>query len=284
MFKSSAPLFFTAYMLCGSGLIILFLLGGFQPSWSPANRSLNAIKVDAINKDTDSLPWEVQKLMLAYSGFVLGYKNGYIQMYDSSQILFNDHKIKSIQERLDHADIEDMFHEVYATDSNINLPGNDAGRIRNDAFFMKIYGRTSQEVRSNLTEIVWCPRLVNQRILVNKKNGVSAHFIALSNELDEHPEFKKYLTQIGGTFNFRKISGTNRLSMHSFGITIDINISQSNYWQWDCACTNEEGVKGYKNRIPIELVRIFEKHGFIWGGRWKHYDTMHFEYRPELFP
>ena len=27
---------------------------------------------------------------------------------------------------------------------------------------------------------------------------------------------------------------------------------------------------------------IFEKHGFIWGGRWYHYDTMHFEYRPEM--
>ena len=28
---------------------------------------------------------------------------------------------------------------------------------------------------------------------------------------------------------------------------------------------------------------IFEKYGFVWGGRWYHYDTMHFEYRPELF-
>ena len=26
----------------------------------------------------------------------------------------------------------------------------------------------------------------------------------------------------------------------------------------------------------------FETHGFIWGGKWYHYDTMHFEYRPEL--
>ena len=33
----------------------------------------------------------------------------------------------------------------------------------------------------------------------------------------------------------------------------------------------------------IELVNIFEKNGFIWGGRWYHYDTMHFEYRPEMF-
>jgi peptidoglycan L-alanyl-D-glutamate endopeptidase CwlK len=34
---------------------------------------------------------------------------------------------------------------------------------------------------------------------------------------------------------------------------------------------------------PIwEIVRIFEKHGFVWGGKWYHYDTMHFEYRPEI--
>jgi hypothetical protein len=24
----------------------------------------------------------------------------------------------------------------------------------------------------------------------------------------------------------------------------------------------------YKNRLPIEIVEIFEKHGFIWGGKW----------------
>jgi len=29
-------------------------------------------------------------------------------------------------------------------------------------------------------------------------------------------------------------------------------------------------------------VAVFERHGFIWGGKWFHYDTMHFEYRPEL--
>jgi hypothetical protein len=28
---------------------------------------------------------------------------------------------------------------------------------------------------------------------------------------------------------------------------------------------------------------VFEAERFIWGGKWYHYDTMHFEYRPELF-
>ncbi len=44
----------------------------------------------------------------------------------------------------------------------------------------------------------------------------------------------------------------------------------------------KDGAYAYKNEIPMEIVRIFEKHGFIWGGKWHHYDTMHFEYRPEL--
>ena len=38
------------------------------------------------------------------------------------------------------------------------------------------------------------------------------------------------------------------------------------------------------DRIPKEIVDVFEKYGFIWGGRWYHYDTMHFEYRPEFLP
>ena len=33
---------------------------------------------------------------------------------------------------------------------------------------------------------------------------------------------------------------------------------------------------------PAALVRAFERQGFIWGGKWFFFDTMHFEYRPEL--
>ena len=36
------------------------------------------------------------------------------------------------------------------------------------------------------------------------------------------------------------------------------------------------------DRLSVAIARIFETHGFIWGGAWYHYDTMHFEYRPEL--
>ncbi len=68
--------------------------------------------------------------------------------------------------------------------------------------------------------------------------------------------------------------------MHSFGIAIDINVNHSNYWKWSNKTTADS--IPYINKIPFEIVKIFEKHGFIWGGKWYHYDTMHFEYRPEL--
>ena len=77
------------------------------------------------------------------------------------------------------------------------------------------------------------------------------------------------------------------VKVHSYGIAIDININinttYSNYWLWSNPNCSETDKIQYTNRIPIEIVKVFEKHGFIWGGKWYHYDTMHFEYRPEFF-
>ena len=86
----------------------------------------------------------------------------------------------------------------------------------------------------------------------------------------------KYLVPNSGTYNCRDVAGSTARSVHAWGAAIDINSAASDYWRWS--------PKGWHNRIPIEIVRVFERHGFIWGGRWYHYDTMHFEYRPELLP
>lgn len=53
------------------------------------------------------------------------------------------------------------------------------------------------------------------------------------------------------------------LSMHAFGLAIDINAS-----------TNRLGTRG---DVHPDIVAIFEKWGFAWGGRWGRPDPMHFE-------
>lgn len=226
---------------------------------------------------SQEIPLNVNKLMKVYPKQIVDFKDNKLIFNDNSTLVYDDFKKKTKQELIENSDIEDQFFYDYKSGQI-----NDAGRIRNEDFFKKIYGNSKQEVEKKLVEIVWCPKLVNQKIKITTVNGIDKIVKKLSEELDNNPEYATYLQNIAGTFNWRKIAGTNRLSMHSFGMTIDINTKYSNYWQWDCKCKNENAKLLYKNKIPKKLVEIFEKYGFIWGGNWQHYDTMHFEYRPEL--
>jgi hypothetical protein len=238
---------------------------------------LFSILLFCISNNSKEVPKGAQKLIKAYPDKISHYKDNKLFFKDGSSMVYDDGKQKSDKELLDNPDIEDQFKWEYGSQGI-----NDAGRIRNELFFKKIYGNSKEEVAKKLIEITWCPKLVNQKIKVTTINGVDKVIQKIGAELDQHPELKPYITNIAGTFNWRKIAGTNRLSTHSFGMTMDINTKFSNYWQWDCKCTNEEAKLKYKNRIPKKIIAIFEKHGFIWGGNWYHYDTMHFEYRPEL--
>jgi hypothetical protein len=213
-------------------------------------------------------PKNAEALLLAYPSQIIGFENNHIVFADSSRMLFDD--------------MQDMFAYSYPK-GKIDVPEkfHSPGRIRNEDFFKKMYGKTSAEAQKNLTTIEWCPKLIGQKLQVSKINGVDKRLAAVSAELDEHHEWKNYLRS-AGTFNWRTVSGTNNLSPHSFGIAIDLNVNHSNYWQWDCKCTSETAELLYKNKIPQGIVDVFEKYGFIWGGKWYHYDTMHFEYRPEL--
>lgn len=204
-------------------------------------------------------------------------------MKNGLKLLFDDGiRYKSHEQILNTPSIFDMLNcrylKGYIFEPKIN---DDPGRARNEAFMKAMYGQDKGEVQKNLTTIVWCPKLVNIRLSITKVNGVDKQLKKVSDELDRHPELKKYLIN-ATTFNWRIIKGTNRLSTHSFGTSIDLNVKYSNYWQWGCRCIDENKEVNYKNQIPQTIVDVFEKYGFIWGGRWYHYDTMHFEYRPEL--
>ena len=201
-------------------------------------------------------------------------KNNKIIWQDGTTITYDDAKQETFDKILKNADIEDTFHYTYHKGGHYRPIKHDfdPGRYRNERFFRKMYGNSESEVRRHLTTISW----FGQRIRVTTINGVDKHLKAIAKDLSRYPKLRKYLTPIGGTFKWRFIAGTHRLSVHSFGAAIDINVHYSAYWRWT------KGKYKYQNKIPMQIVKIFEKHGFIWGGKWYHYDTMHFEYRPEL--
>ena len=213
-----------------------------------------------------------KKLVNAYSKIVKC-ENNKIYLSNGKNFIYDDGKRKNFKEALNNPDIEDMFKFKYPKFWLVTPPKNDPGRIRFEPLFKELYGHNANEVKQNLEYIPW----FDKNILVTKANGVANNLKSVYKELKAlPPKYQKYLHPIGGTFKWRYIAGTKRLSVHSFGAAIDINVKYSAYWRWS------RGTYRYQNKIPKKIVQIFEKYGFIWGGKWYHYDTMHFEYRPEL--
>lgn len=218
----------------------------------------------------------VDRLLSAYPGQLAGREGNELVWKDGQRMTIDDGKAKSAEQLLAAPDIEDMFAYAYPSGMPNGAPADDPGRIRNEAFFKKMYGDCSKGgVSANLVSVPWLPQHKGGSLKITRINGVDQKLRLISQELDALPaETVKALVPSAGTYNCRAIAGTSNPSAHGYGIAIDLNSAYGNYWRW--------GKGGYQNRIPAEVVAIFEKHGFIWGGKWAHFDTFHFEYRPEL--
>ncbi|MCQ2289551.1 MAG: M15 family metallopeptidase [Muribaculaceae bacterium] len=237
------------------------------------------VQVPAQAEASAGVPAKAQVLINAYPECIKGYENGYIVMKDGSKLLWDDGKKKDFVTLLDNSDVEDMFTFRYDRKAAPAAKEYDAGRSRCDELFKKMYGSTKEQSYRNGVPVKWFGTTVR----FTKVNGAADHLKEVAADLEKlvakKPDLKKYLKS-SGTYNWRTVRGAKRMSAHSYGIAFDIGVSYSNYWRH--ATSNELAQITYKNRIPMEIVEVFEKHGFVWGGRWYHYDTMHFEYRPEI--
>jgi D-alanyl-D-alanine carboxypeptidase len=225
----------------------------------------------------------IDALLRAYPDELAGFDGTNLIWRDGTRMPVSDGRPnKGLDEMIRNGSILDQFHFPYPSGAPLLPPMGDPGRIRNQAFFDKMYGDCrAGEVVPKLVPVVWLPTTWGHTVRITSVNGVDQHLAEISRELDELPaEDKKYLYPIGGTYNCRSVADTGQISMHGWGAAIDINTAYADYWLWRVG--RDGAMPPYENRIPAEIVAIFERHGFIWGGRWAHFDTMHFEYRPEL--
>ena len=224
-------------------------------------------------------------LLKAYPDFLDRIEGNELVWKDGTRMPIDDGKgAKSFGAMLDDPDIKDMFSMQYPLGDKGLAPDVDfdPGRMRYAPLFEKMYGDCKAPgFMHNAVEVVWLPRRDGKKLKFSKINGAAAALQQVSNELDKLPaRFLAYLRPSQGTYNCRTIAGTQRRSTHGYGIAIDLAEAHSDYWRW--SKPDADGHIPYKNETPWEIVRIFERHGFIWGGKWYHYDTMHFEYRPEM--
>lgn len=225
------------------------------------------------------------KLFTAYpmscTGIEASEKNDlYVIMKNGDRIVYDDRKKKSFEEKLADPDLHDMLEQKYIPGAvNENPAENyDPGRIRVVSFFQAIYGETENDVIRNSLHM----QFISHKVVFNSVEGAADALQKVHKNLSilikEQPELSRYVDPMGGTLKWRVVEGTQRLSPHSFAIAIDLNPDRGAYWRW----RTEGNTGNIRKEFPQAIVRIFEEQGFIWGGKWHHYDLMHFEYRPEL--
>jgi len=195
---------------------------------------------------------------------------------DGRDVRYDDGQVKSLDQLLNHPTLRDMFVMPYVRGAVTKQPAenDDPGRVRVDALFATTFPMNRASVETLL--------FLGQKVRVHRR--ALAAFTAVEQRLQtllrDRPDLRAHLLPLGGTIAKRNIAGTQRASAHSFGIAIDINPKRAVYWRW-----RRDNIG---KPIPIDalpdqaIVDAFESEGFVWGGRWYHTDTMHFEYRPEL--
>lgn len=227
--------------------------------------------------EASQMPAQSLALLEAYPDCIKEIKDNFVVMVSGDKLVYDDGKQKDFMGRLDDSDIEDMFYDVYSLPDPKPAFQFDPGRSRSEALFKAMYGSSAEEVRKKLVDVEW----IGERVKFMSVNGAADSLRAVARELTGYPELRPYLKS-SGTFYWRPVRGAKRMSAHSYGIAFDIGVDKSDYWLWKSGSNDENKPVEYANRIPREIVEIFQKHGFIWGGAWYHYDTMHFEFRPEL--
>ncbi len=152
-----------------------------------------------------------------------------------------------------------------------------------------LWGSTEAEIREHGRSV----RFLDHRMFLN---GLLIAPLAAAEEdilavAATDAEVAEWIDEMSITYSLitRDIAGTDTQSQHAWGLAFDLVPTsyegQHVYWRWSRALDRE----GWP-RIPVErrwspparVVEIFERNGFVWGGKWTLFDAIHFEYRPEV--
>jgi hypothetical protein len=130
--------------------------------------------------------------------------------------------------------------------------------------------------------------------------SVNVHYLIMENlalveeqilaAAKEDPQVQAWVNGINTLegWTWRDIAQTQSRSFHAYGLAVDLLPKslggKETYWLWAAGKKTEWWNISYNERYhpPAAVIKAFETYGFVWGGKWLFFDTMHFEYRPEI--
>lgn len=152
-----------------------------------------------------------------------------------------------------------------------------------------LWGRTESDIRQHGSST----RFLGRRMFLNDfvVEPLADVEAELLERAESDAELAAWIDAIDITYTFidRGIAGSATRSQHAWGLAVDLvpNTYEGKqvYWRWSRAW-NRSGWADTplteRWSPPAAVIATFEQHGFIWGGKWSHFDNIHFEYRPEI--
>lgn len=156
-------------------------------------------------------------------------------------------------------------------------------------FFDALYdGKYQVRIEQNIVSMSFLGRKVNvHRDIMPALSQVEKRILEEALHNHEVKDFVATISSVDG-YNWREIRDRQDRSFHSWGLAVDIMPKgwqkKNIYWSWISDFDSDWMLIPLSQRWmpPKAVVDIFEQHGFVWGGKWVLWDTIHFEYRPEL--
>ena len=181
-----------------------------------------------------------------------------------------------------------IFYQYSLSPLTDPLPASERPTYCTD-LMESLWGNTDAEIREHGRSLTFLDhRMFLNEVVVDPLAAVEEDILSASKDDNE---IAAWVDQLDITYSFidRDIAGSPNRSNHAWGLAVDFVPNsyegQQVYWRWSRVFDRE----GW-HRIPLEkrwsppqsVIEIFERHGFVWGGKWAHFDNIHFEYRPEI--
>ena len=203
--------------------------------------------------------------------------------------------LRDLQEYKVHQELCDKYLDRYVAVKNIEYYDFDGNIIDNGVIVVQ---DTVADSVINIFEELKSKKFPIEPLNPRMGRKITNGFFGKTVEMNE-----EYADDFTGAYSCRAIQYTNNLSLHSYGIAIDINFRRN-----PCIFIDEEKqeVKSvvpktgimYLNRklerpnkpygfgkIDDSIVKIFQKNGFdVWGGNWDNpIDYQHFQVSSRKF-
>ena len=222
----------------------------------------------------------VALLQQAYPDLIYSVTNNVLRLMNNRMVVIDDGRAKDHLLKFSDGDIEDQLAQIYPVGKCAAGRDRefDPGQIRSEAFLRLAYGANEYQVQRTTTLVEW----FGTKVRFSTRHGAADALKRVHDDLKQLPAtYHGLLKQPARTMQWVKVPDTDQLDVHAFAIAIDLNPAFRDYWRLFVRGSRHRTIR-YRNRIPPTVVAVFERHGFIWGGKWHRYNTTHFEYRPEM--